>query len=342
MKKILLIAAIAVMLCSCGKKNSYTIIGNVPGLEGTVTLMDDKGEDIAEAPVKDGKFTIKGIIEEPALALLSDASQPLAMLFLEPGKIRIEGTLDKELKVTGTKANESNSTFNEYQYTASERMYGATTDAEREAVMAEIQAKAEEAMNANLDNYFGLFMLTNFVNEWDSERIISKLDEFAPNIQNTQLAAELRNQAESMKLTEIGNTYREIVLPDAAGTPVALSSLVGEGKYVLLDFWASWCTPCMAEVPYLKEVYAEYKEKGFEIYGVTLDREESSWINAMTNNQMNWTNVSAINDAEQKATTDYAIQSIPANFLIGPDGKIIAKNLRDEELKAKIAELLGE
>ena len=91
MKKILLIAAMAVMLCSCGKKNSYTITGNVTGLEGTVTLMNDAGDDIAEAPVTDGQFTLQGTADEPSLALLSNNDQPLAMIFLEPGKITVAG-----------------------------------------------------------------------------------------------------------------------------------------------------------------------------------------------------------------------------------------------------------
>ena len=152
MKKILLIAAMAVMLCSCGKKNSYTITGNVTGLEGTVTLMNDAGDDIAEAPVTDGQFTLQGTADEPSLALLSNNDQPLAMIFLEPGKITVAGEKNEALKITGTKANDSNTALNDRQYEIMERFYTAGSEEERQAIADEMKGTIAEAMDANLDN----------------------------------------------------------------------------------------------------------------------------------------------------------------------------------------------
>ena len=338
MKKILLIAAMAVMLCSCGKKNSYTITGNVTGLEGTVTLMNDAGDDIAEAPVTDGQFTLQGTADEPSLALLSNNDQPLAMIFLEPGKITVAGEKNEALKITGTKANDSNTALNDRQYEIMERFYTAGSEEERQAIADEMKGTIAEAMDANLDNYFGLYLLTSLMNEWNGDAIIAKLDQFSPAVRETKLAGEIREHAEAKKNTDVGSKYVDIILPDAEGNEIALSSVVGEGKYVLLDFWASWCGPCMMELPFLVKSYEMFHDKGFEIYGVSLDSEADAWKEAMADNKMTWINVAAMNDEEQKATKAYAIQSIPSNFLIGPDGTIVAKNLRGDDVKAKLAE----
>ena len=340
MKKILLIAAMAVMLCSCGKKNSYTITGNVTGLEGTVTLMNDAGDDIAEAPVTDGQFTLQGTADEPSLALLSNNEQPLAMNFLEPGKITVAGEKNEALKITGTKANDSNTALIDRQYEIMERFYTAGSEEERQAIADEMKGTIAEAMDANLDNYFGLYLLTSLMNEWNGDAIIAILDQFSPAVRETKLAGEIREHAEAKKNTDVGSKYVDIILPDAEGNEIALSSVVGEGKYVLLDFWASWCGPCMMELPFLVKSYEMFHDKGFEIYGVSLDSEADAWKEAMADNKMTWINVAAMNDEEQKATKAYAIQSIPSNFLIGPDGTIVAKNLRGDDVKAKLAELI--
>ncbi|MDR2891043.1 MAG: TlpA family protein disulfide reductase [Alistipes sp.] len=139
-----------------------------------------------------------------------------------------------------------------------------------------------------------------------------------------------------------GEKYQEIAGLDTpegvAG--VALSQVVAENEYTLLDFWASWCAPCMGEVPFLTEAYAQYKPKGFEIYGVSYDQDGEAWRAAIADNGMNWVHVSALKGWDCPTAALYGVRSIPRNMLIDKKGNIVAENLRGEALAAKLAELL--
>jgi thiol-disulfide isomerase/thioredoxin len=140
---------------------------------------------------------------------------------------------------------------------------------------------------------------------------------------------------------QTGEKYKEIAgITSPAGKEIKLSDVVKENKYTLLDFWASWCGPCMRELPYLTEAYTQYKDKGFEIYGVSYDNDGIAWQSAIQNNGMNWVHVSSLAGWECPTQQLYNVRSIPANFLIDSKGNIVAKNLRGEGLDKKLAELL--
>ncbi|MCC6371650.1 MAG: TlpA family protein disulfide reductase [Bacteroidia bacterium] len=156
-----------------------------------------------------------------------------------------------------------------------------------------------------------------------------------PNDKNVKMFDDMVKRQLS---TSVGMVAPEIMLPTPDGKDLALSSL--RGKVVLIDFWASWCGPCRKEMPNVVKAYAKFKNKGFEIYGVSLDQEKDRWVEAIAKDGITWPQVSDLKQWGSEVVKLYSIQGIPFTVLIDKDGKILAKNLRGEELEAKLAEVL--
>jgi thiol-disulfide isomerase/thioredoxin len=140
---------------------------------------------------------------------------------------------------------------------------------------------------------------------------------------------------------QTGEKYKEIVgLRSIDGQEIKLSEVVADNTYTLLDFWASWCAPCMGELPYLKSAYQKYHSKGFEIYGVSYDDDGAAWRGAIADNAMNWVHVSALKGWDCPTQSLYGVNAIPRNYLIDSEGNIVARNLRGAALEKKLVQLI--
>jgi len=168
---------------------------------------------------------------------------------------------------------------------------------------------------------------------------ISSAEKIKKEWPDYRVSKEFIAMVDKMKITAIGQLSPEIEMPDPNGQMIKLSSL--KGKYVLVDFWAKWCGPCRRENPNVVKAYNKYKDKGFEVFGVSLDRNKEDWIQAIQEDGLTWTQVSDLKYFESQAATDYNITAIPFSILLDPEGKIIAKNLRGAALDKKLEEVLG-
>jgi thiol-disulfide isomerase/thioredoxin len=169
------------------------------------------------------------------------------------------------------------------------------------------------------------------------ERILVKADDV---FKKTEIYKTYSERLYNMKTSVPGNPFKEIISNDLQGNEIKLSDYAGKGKYVLLDFWASWCPPCRAEMPHLVELYNTYKDKNFEIVGYSLDKEKEAWKKGIEQLNITWPQMSDCAFWDSPAVKSYAVQAIPCTLLIDPDGKIIERGLVGKELSDKIIALI--
>lgn len=191
-----------------------------------------------------------------------------------------------------------------------------------------------------MDGSIAGILATSFLDEENEFAFLDSLaQKYQKELPNSSYTKELVEKVESYRKLAIGSPAPEIALPTPEGEVVSLSSF--KGKYVMIDFWAAWCRPCRMENPNVVRMYNAYNDKGFEVLGVSLDRTKEAWVKAIREDQLTWTQVSDLKYFESEAAQEYKINSIPATYLIGPDGTIVAKNLRGAELEAKLKEIFG-
>lgn len=192
----------------------------------------------------------------------------------------------------------------------------------------------------NMENSIAAILSLQFLSSDEEFEFFDEIaTKFNNNVPNSSYTKGIVAEVEKMRKLAIGSPAPEISLPDPDGNIITLSSF--KGKYVMVDFWAAWCRPCRQENPNVVRMYNTYNSKGFEVLGVSFDRKRDAWVKAIADDNLNWTQVSDLKYFQSAAAVTYNITGIPATYLIGPDGKIIAKGLRGPQLEAKLKEIFG-
>lgn len=352
-----------VLLYGGGK---YTINGKIEGdFSGKVYLSAVDGftpVKVDSTIAKKGKFTFKGGVKTPDLYFISlEDKKGQMMLFLENSKLEVALKADSVSKgqVKGSGVHDEYVKYNEgeKQFTVPMNEMSKVLRAmykDKDANKEELEKRIAEYRIVNnadiayIKNYVTSnpkSVITPFIlqskyslyrfTELDS--IVNGLDK---SVLNTNGAKYISNYISTIKKTAVGQPFTDFAFPDSTGKVVSLSSVVKQNKYVMLDFWASWCGPCRAEMPEVKRIYAAYKPKGFEIFAVSLDEKMEPWKKAMREFDMQWPSVSDLKGWSCAAGKMYAVTGVPYNVLIDQQGKIVAQNLHGDKLDAKLKELL--
>lgn len=364
----LAIASIAAILSYSGQalaqNGKYLLKGNLEGAKGKVYLaheVDGKPAAIDSTILKDGSFIFKGAVKQPEFYSLSSKSLKYPISFiLENSVITVNKSKDSlsRAEIKGSTAQDVYMGFYNGPWQAISAkagdIYGRLDNAEK-------TGKLDTATRAGFDREFrSLDTLNNAAakdyiskNQASSGSAAIIFDRFIayPNfpvaasmfslltkeVQQSAIGSQISHALEINARTAKGKIAPAISMADKDGKIVKLSDF--KGKYVLIDFWASWCGPCRRENPNVVAAYKKYHDKGFEIMGVSLDSKKDAWLKAIAADGLTWTHVSELTGWANTAAIAYGVKSVPASFLLDPQGKVVGKDLRGEELNKTLAEL---
>ncbi|WP_299822055.1 TlpA disulfide reductase family protein [uncultured Pontibacter sp.] len=366
-RKIVFAASAAALMAACqGKETTsnntdgFTIEGKFENAAAGPVYLYELGEqqfeprDTAQIGA-DGSFTFEGKVAEPTFYRIALNQQNGLMVVLDSGKIKVNADaqdLNGTVKVEGSEesalfqdlnklVNENRLKQTELEQRFNQAMQNGQQE-EAEKIRQEFLAMQKETKKflaqhpASVVSAFGTASLIDPVNDFAFADSMAAL--FTQNIPNSKYTVKLNEMLKPLRSTAVGQMAPDISLPTPEGGSQSLSSL--RGKYVLIDFWASWCGPCRVENPKVVKMYNKYKGKGFEIFGVSLDQNREKWLAAIEKDKLTWPHVSDLKGWESSAAVLYNVTAIPQTVLVGPDGKIIAKGLRGADLEAKLATLL--
>ena len=368
MKKLLFrlfILSYLLFLSSCGSSdNQFELIGNADVSDGTMIYVlqaDQNNQPYIKdsTSVQSNSFKFKGISSTPQISYIQvEGVNGYVLAILENGDIKADIYKDSisKSKVFGTKSNDDFIKYKSETKSLVDVMNNISSDAQN-AIMSgdmvtamelekEYNSKEREVMLYewdfivdNLDSYMSALLLEVFMieNKVNKDSIIDVYESFSNRIKVSDVGkniADLLSQFEDP--IEVGEIAPDFTAPSIDGPDITLSNVLLDNKVTLLDFWAAWCRPCRIENPNLVRLHKKYKDAGFDIIGVSLDRTREQWEQAVIDDNLPWTQVSNLNFWNDPVARRYSIRAIPQSYLIDQSGTVIGKNLRGNDLEERI------
>lgn len=344
-------------------QNSYIVSGSIPGLKTPARAYLSYGKFEDSTDIKKGKFQFKGSVNAPVQAFLAvrpigepkKRNEDYTAFFIENSKITvtakdsvktavIKGSVaereDNELDAQISPLTKTIIRLNDqYHGKPKDDAYKAASDSVTKLV-ADIKAIRRRFVETHLNSFMGLYHFHHFIldSKFKPDNEEPLYLRFSPELKASEMGQQAKEKIEIARRRQSGAKATDFTQNDLNDQPFTLSSL--RGKYVLLDFWASWCAPCRAENPNLIRAYQQLKDKNFEVVGVSLDQSKEGWAAAVKKDGLPWIHVCDMNGWKNAVAVMYGINSVPQNMLIDPKGMIIATNLRGEDLTEKLSALI--
>ena len=336
LKMLLMSAAVALTACAgaAASDGAYTLTLPLTPDEDDATVFIvnyDNGAKIDSVTVTDGKAVFSGSVSEPVLARLVMDGQRMGTFILENGNLTmvprkgVSSPMNDRLADMQKQLGEIVQQYRALPDDSASVTKGAELEARYNAIV-------EKAIDDNKDNPIGYYFFMNKAYEYSLPELKAALDKY-PSFKKYERVNKLVEAAQNKARTQPGNKFVDFEVANDS-TVQRLSDYVGKGKYVLVDFWASWCGPCIRETQVIKEILQEYGPKGLEVLGVAVWDEPQNTLQAIEKHQLPWPQIL---NAQTIPTDLYGISGIPCIILFGPDGTIISRDKQDAELKADVA-----